>query len=147
MTYPVCIDASVLLRILVPDSYTESAIQRLSIWRQDQARLLAPSLFRYEVTSTLRRYVHAKRLTQEQGNRLFKLSRQFEIALVHEDRFVDRAWQLSERFRRPTAYDTVYLALAEQHQCEFWTADERLYNSVRHRLAWVRWIGSPPDTE
>ena len=34
-----------------------------------------------------------------------------------------------------------YLALAEFQQCEFWTADERLWNSVKRDLRWVHWLG------
>jgi predicted nucleic acid-binding protein len=45
------------------------------------------------------------------------------------------------RFNRPAAYDAHYLALAEMMNCEFWTADERLFNAVRDKLSWVRWLG------
>ena len=48
---------------------------------------------------------------------------------------------LATRFNRPTAYDAKYLALAEMMNCEFWTADERLFNAVRDELSWVRWLG------
>ena len=40
-----------------------------------------------------------------------------------------------------TAHDAHYLALAESQRCECWTADERLRNTVKRELAWVRWIG------
>jgi predicted nucleic acid-binding protein len=46
-----------------------------------------------------------------------------------------------ERFSLPSAYDAHYLALAESRQCECWTADERLWNPVRRKPPWVRWLG------
>lgn len=49
------------------------------------------------------------------------------------------------RYQRPAAYNTHYLALAENHQSPFWTADERLYNVVRHELTWVQWLGNYPQ--
>ncbi len=49
--------------------------------------------------------------------------------------------ELAERFRRPATYDPHYLALAEREGCEFWTADERLWNAVKADLPWVRWLG------
>ena len=54
-----------------------------------------------------------------------------------------RALELMERFRKPAAYDAHYLALAEWLHCECWTADERLWNTVKSEFAWVRWVGAP----
>ncbi len=45
-------------------------------------------------------------------------------------------------FNRPTAVEAHYLALAELFGCEWWTADERLFKTVRHELPWVPWIGN-----
>ncbi|MBI3942280.1 MAG: type II toxin-antitoxin system VapC family toxin [Chloroflexi bacterium] len=51
------------------------------------------------------------------------------------------AWDLAQTLNRPRAYDTAYLALAQMQQCDFWTADEKLYNATKAHLPWVRWIG------
>ncbi|MCL6560570.1 MAG: type II toxin-antitoxin system VapC family toxin [Firmicutes bacterium] len=40
----------------------------------------------------------------------------------------------------PATYDSYYLALADSLGCEFWTADERLYNTVKERVAWVHYL-------
>ncbi len=52
-----------------------------------------------------------------------------------------RALALALRYAQPQAYDAHYLALAESLNCEFWTADERLYRALRGELTWVRWLG------
>ena len=52
-----------------------------------------------------------------------------------------KGWELAHEFNRPRAYDTAYLALAQLLGCELWTADERLYNAVQGKLAWVKWVG------
>jgi predicted nucleic acid-binding protein len=52
-----------------------------------------------------------------------------------------RALELADRFGLSATYDAHYLALAEREGCEYWTADERLWNSVRAQLGWVRWLG------
>ena len=54
------------------------------------------------------------------------------------------ALRLAHRFGLKAPYDAHYLALAEREGCELWTADERLWNAVRHELSWVRWIGEAP---
>lgn len=147
MTYPVCVDASLILRVLVPDRDSEGAIARLAQWRRDGATLLAPALLGYEVTSSLRRYVHFDHLTQAQGQRAYDLFRRIAIQLSAQVEILDGAWRLAARFRRPTAYDTAYLALAELRGCEFWTADRRLFNSVRGELSWVHYIGQDVRAE
>ncbi len=45
----------------------------------------------------------------------------------------------SVRLNHSQAYDAVYLALAEQLQAEFWSADKRLVNRAKQlELAWVK---------
>jgi len=51
-------------------------------------------------------------------------------------------YALAAQFNRPAAYDSQYLAVAERLGCEFWTADERLYNAVKTHLSWVKWLGN-----
>jgi len=52
-----------------------------------------------------------------------------------------RAIELARQFGLPATYDAYYLALAEHEGCELWTADTRMWNSIRGKLTWVRWIG------
>ena len=47
------------------------------------------------------------------------------------------AWELAKRFDRSTIYDCCYLALAELHRCELWTADQRLINADGSQLPWL----------
>ena len=53
-----------------------------------------------------------------------------------------RAWELACRLDLPSLFDAHYLALAEMRNCELWTADRRLYNSVKGKLDYVRLISS-----
>ena len=63
------------------------------------------------------------------------------VQTLHPISLHRRAWELAQHFNRPAAYDSHYLALAEIAGCPFWTADERLFNAVRHELVWVHWLG------
>ncbi len=49
---------------------------------------------------------------------------------------------MTQKFRLPATYEAHYLALAEREACDYWTADERLWNGVKGELSWVRWLGS-----
>jgi predicted nucleic acid-binding protein len=52
-----------------------------------------------------------------------------------------RAIELANNFSLLATYDAYYLALAERESCEFWTADTRMWNAVKGKFAWVRWMG------
>ena len=60
------------------------------------------------------------------------------ISLYTDDDLHDRAMDFAGRFRLPAAYDSHYLALADRLGVEFWTADQKLYNTVSAALPWVK---------
>lgn len=111
-------------------------------WEENQTTLIAPTFFAYEVTSTLRRLVHLKEIEPSHGDRAFENFLQFPVQLFHRPEILLLAWELAKQFDRSRAYDSAYLALAQMQDCEFWTADERLYNAVGEELDWVRWLGN-----
>ena len=141
MNSSVCVDASLVIRALVPERFTEQTLIQLQRWRQADTALIAPALLAFEVTATLRRYVYLKRIPPAQGEQAFTLFQSFDIRLSQRKQIFPLAWALAKQFDFPRAYDTAYLALAQLSQCDFWTADEKLYNAVHRELPWVRWIG------
>lgn len=46
-----------------------------------------------------------------------------------------------KRFRRPTAYDVYYLAVADLLDCELWTADRRLVTAVHDAFTNAKLVG------
>ena len=64
------------------------------------------------------------------------------IKTIHVPQQRERAWEIAREFQLPTVYDATYLALAELRQCEFWTADEKLFKRVRDKLSFVQWLGN-----
>jgi len=144
MNSPVCLDANVIVRTLVFDTLSEQATALLAQWHREQRVLIAPALLAFEVTATLRRLVYLKEITPDEGETAFTNFLRIKVRLSHRQGIFPLAWHLAKQFNRSRAYDTAYLALAQLHQCDFWTADEKLYNAVRHELAWVKWIGNYP---
>ncbi len=67
-----------------------------------------------------------------------------EFDFLEEPDFNIRATEPGQQFGLPAIYDLHYLALAERKECELWTADARLWNSIRGKLAWLRWLGDYP---
>lgn len=144
MNSVVCVDASFIVRTLVPDAFSQEAETRLSRWQQAATTLIAPALLAFEVTSTLRRMVYLKALPPARGDQTVAQFQRIALHLSHRKGIFSLAWALAKQFNRPRAYDTAYLALAQLNHCAFWTADEKLYNAVKGELSWVNWIGNYP---
>ncbi|MBX3065643.1 MAG: type II toxin-antitoxin system VapC family toxin [Anaerolineae bacterium] len=104
-------------------------------------------LFRYELIAVLRKSVYRRRLTTEEAREKLKEATLLRVVTFINDTFLQRAYQLAEQFNRPSSYDAQYLAVAEQLGCEFWTADEKLYNAVSESLSWVKWLGNFKQTQ
>jgi predicted nucleic acid-binding protein len=138
----VCVDASLIVRTLVPGPFSQEAEGILTTWQQANTALIAPALFAFEVTATLRRMVYLKELLPARGEAAFAAFRRIPVRLSHRQGIFPLAWDLAKQFNRPRAYDTAYLALAQLNRCDFWTADEKLYNAVKGQLPWVNWIGN-----
>lgn len=146
MNSQVCIDANLVIRAIVPGAFTNNVLSLLTYWRQQNIQMLAPSLLAFEVSSVLRRMVYLETLTAGEGEEAFQAFLRFNILLSSRPTIFPLAWSLARHFARPRTYDTAYLALAKLQGCDFWTADEKLFNAVQHELAWVKWIGNYPST-
>ncbi len=137
----VCVDASLIMRTLVPGSFSEESAALLATWQREKTSLIAPALLSLEVTSVLRRLVYLQAVSPTLGDEAFAQFLRIPIRLSTRRTIFPLAWQLAKEFNRSRAYDTAYIALAQLSGCDFWTADERLYNAVGHQLTWVKWIG------
>jgi predicted nucleic acid-binding protein len=121
---------------------TPQAQALVGFWQNNQYQYAAPVLFSYELTSVARKAVAQKRLTVSEGRIVRDKMLEFPVQLHFDDALLKRAYDLAEQLNRPSAYDAQYLALAERLGCDFWTADEKLFNAVGAALASVRWLGT-----
>lgn len=142
MNSQVCVDANLIVWSLVPSLLSDKAEALLDRWQQTNTTLIAPALLAFEVTSSLRRLVYLKQISPAVGEDAFARFLHIKIALSHQERIFPLAWEVAKEFNRSRAYDTAYLAVAHLNQCDFWTADEKLYNAVQAKLPWVQWIGN-----
>jgi len=94
----------------------------------------------YEVTNILLKKARRNLITIARAIQAIALLSKMEIKVhypLNPDMNID-ALEIAHTYNLPATYDAHYLALAAREQCEFWTADERLYNSVKGQLSWVR---------
>ena len=139
----VCVDASLAIKVVVPETGSDKADCLFNQWATEETRLIAPVFFEVETDSILRQKVSLRReLTVAEAQRAFASLQGLPIKTTHSPEQRERAWEIAREFQFPTVYDATYLALAELHQCEFWTADEKLFKQVRDKLTFVQWLGN-----
>lgn len=132
------VDASVVLRAFFPDEEQAQAQALIRDHVSGRVRLAAPTLILYEVTNAVVQAARQGRITDEDGEAILVA---FDgLGIEMEPVTWQQVLPLARRFDR-SAYDAAYLALAEAREEPLVTGDLRLYNAVRDRLDWVRWIG------
>lgn len=140
MNRAVCVDASFIVAMLAPERYTTLATARWKAWIEDDFRILAPSLLGYEVTSALYRKVLQEQIEPKDGQAALEQFLAMDIESIHLPELHAKASNLAKQFNRPNTYDAHYLAMAEHLACPLWTADERLYNTVKEKFEWIKWV-------
>ena len=144
----VCVDACLALKLVLGEDDSPRVIALWRRWIDENITVTAPPLLAYEVTSVLRTKVYRRLITAESGEEAFRVIHAQGIYYLSPENLHIRAWELAKRLDRPAAYDAHYLALAEILGCEFWTADQRLYNTSGDTLPWVRYLGEDqPSSE
>lgn len=141
MTSWACVDASIVLKLVLnePDSHLAEGLWRS--WLVTGHQTVAPHLLPFEITAVLRKHVYRGTISLAHGQAALQQALAFGVTLLEFPDLHARAWNLATQLNRPTAYDAHYLALGEILGCEFWTADRRLYQAAEDHLSWVRWLG------
>ena len=137
----VCVDASVAVKVVVTEPDSDKADALFDEWAYEGKQLIAPAFFAVETDSILRQKVALrKELTPEQAEAAFAKLQTLPIQQIVVVGQRQRAWEMATAHGFVTVYDATYLALAELRGCEFWTADERLFNQVKDTLTFVKWL-------
>lgn len=111
--------------IVLDSSVAVAALTGHSPARQVVAaeRLVAPAVIDVEVAHALRGLVRKGTCAAAQGGQLLATFAELAIDRVPMTGLLGRVWQLSENL---TAYDAVFVALAEAHELALVTCDSRL---------------------
>jgi predicted nucleic acid-binding protein len=138
----VVVDASLLIKLWVPEERSQDALRLRREWADSGVDRFAPSLVDYEIVAALNRKFVSGALSAERVEFALELAFQDPIQIVDNNDLHRDALRLARRLGLRSTYDAHYLALADDLDCEFWTADERLYNTVRERFPLIRWLGA-----
>jgi len=118
-----------VIKLAVKEEDSNVAHELWARWVDEEIEVVAPPFLWYEVTSVLRNKMHRSVLAPADAHEAFVALLATPVTTVSLPDIHARAWRLAERFDRPNAYDSNYLALSEALDCPLWTADRRLYNA------------------
>jgi len=123
----IVIDASALLEVLLRTKAATAIEKRVFDSRQT---LHAPHLIDVEVAHVLRRYASAGEISGLRGREALTDLADFPLLRYPHHILLPRVWALRNNL---TAYDAVYVALAEALGARLLTRDQRLAAAAGHR--------------
>ena len=123
----IVIDASVAVDLVLGTAAGERLRHRIGAERPS---LHAPHLLDVEVAQVLRRYHRAGELGPARGRAALEDLADLRLRRYPHSLLLPRAWELRGNL---SAYDAVYVALAELLAAPLWTRDQRLARAPGHR--------------
>jgi predicted nucleic acid-binding protein len=135
MDHAVVIDASVVVKVVIAEEFSNQSEALIADSRAAGRLLIAPPHLVSEVTNAIYRQA------REQALRKF-----LEIPFVFgwSQELYQRALIFALPYRLTRVYDTIYALLAQELEVEFWTADRRFIEAIGSNASWVSWIGDYP---
>jgi predicted nucleic acid-binding protein len=137
------IDASVAVYSVINTPMASLAENVMNYLQKNKTKLYAPSLWWYEVTSVVHKYLFDGLLAEKFAQDTLTIILSLAVNRIDEDDDLCRAaFDWATRLAQKPVYDSFYLATAELLGADFWTADQRLVNRA-HQLGigWVHWMG------
>jgi predicted nucleic acid-binding protein len=123
----IVVDASAVLEVLLRTPSSAAATQRLF---DSGETVHAPHLLDVEVAQVLRRYAATGQVERERCRMALDDLAEFPLRRYPHDVLLPRVWELRNNL---TAYDAVYVALAEALDALLLTRDRRLAAAAGHR--------------
>ena len=136
----VVVDANIAVKWVAEELDSAEAVSLYREWTERAELLIAPPIFRPEVTNVLHQKIRRGELSL--GTAIEALDAVCDAVSIHEPSglYLD-ALSIAQALGVGATYDPLYLALAEAERCDLWTADRRFVRAVGYRSARVRWLG------
>lgn len=148
MNSSICLDSSVLIKLLVNEEGSDKAASLMEMVVNNRMTVVLPGFTWAEVGTVLRKKVARKLISSEQAENAWESFNSLGIITFINDMSVMRAaWRIADEEALSTLYDAAYLAVSEilsrqnGEECEFWTADKRLVNSISSKKKFVKLLG------
>ena len=122
----IVLDASVVLEVLLRSRIGLDIEKRILV---PQETLFAPHLLDLEVAQVLRRFSASGEIDSKRAKEAIEDLKALHISRYQHDIFLNRIWELRHNM---TAYDAVYVAMAEMLAAPLLTRDAHLASAPGH---------------
>ena len=137
------LDASVGLCWVIPRPLSANASRLRDDFRKSIHELIAPAHFPGEIASALTKPERQKLIPVGDAHLLIQDILNTPPVLYAIDSLFYRAIEISSQ-TRSGFYDCLYVALAEQENCELVTADDKLINALQGQFSFILSLASLP---
>lgn len=145
----VVVDSSIMIKWIFEEPDSKAAKTLLAEWTDKKFVMIEPPLLACEMANVLHQNAYKGELSVEESKQslidILGLELEFEVS--HLPELSIRAIEIAQKYALNAAYDAHYVALAERKNCEFWTADARLWRAVRKDLPCVRLLDEFEPTD
>ena len=137
------LDASVAACWVLRNPLQARALKLRADHQHNIHELIAPSHFPGEIASALTKAERQKLIPVGNARRLIQDILNTPPVLYSIDSLFYRAVEISSQ-TRTGFYDCLYIALAEQENCELVTADDKLINALQKQFSFILSLASLP---
>jgi predicted nucleic acid-binding protein len=137
------LDASVAACWVLRNPLHAKALKLRTEHQQNIHELIAPSHFPGEIASALTKAERQKLIPVGGARRLIQDILNTSPVLYAIDSLFYRAVEISSQ-TRTAFYDCLYVALAEQENCELVTADDKLVNALQKQFSFILSLAALP---
>jgi len=142
------IDAGVVVKWFIPEVDSDIAHQLLERYLQGVDTPVAPDLLIAECGNVFWRRCRQGDITPDEATESLADLLTLNVPLMPATSLVPSALQLALQHQR-TVYDALYLALAQERNCDLITADERFFNALSAQFPQLQLLRhwQPPTAE
>lgn len=137
----IVIDSSVAVKWFVPEPYATEARKILNDYQNGALSLIAPDLINAEFGNIIWKKHLFQGLSAPDAQDVVDEFRRLSFTFTPTAALLADAYTIAITHQR-TVYDSLYLALSIVENCEFVTADEKLFNAVGTFYPNIVWLAN-----